>query len=85
MCFIYSSRGVCTLAGAFIIIIIIIDSLFVFLVVQLFNAVNKQQKELESKLTEVGSSEAKRQKGKSTRVCQFVYVFVQRLCVSMYV
>ena len=35
------------------------------IVVQLFNAVNKQQKDLQSQLEAVGSSETKRSKGSS--------------------
>ena len=37
----------------------------VFSVVQVFNAVHKQQQELEAKLKEVGSSESKRSKGRA--------------------
>lgn len=69
----------------------------IFVVVQLFNAVNKQQKELQTQLEAVGSSETKRSKGlficihhvtnvllqcrDASVVCQFVKDLVSTLAL----
>jgi len=57
--------------------IFIIIFVVIFLVVQLFNAVSKHQKEVESKLKDAGKSERKKAKSKCTP-----FTFIDPLPIS---
>ena len=56
---------------------------FPLLVVQLFNAVSKQQKELEARLKEAGPSERKKSKGGCGQSCDY-HVHSNNLTTKVY-